>query len=152
MYIRLKTSKKAKYPTLQIAVANSAGLSVGQALARYRDLWHIEEAFRIAKCTLKTRPIFHRSSHRIKTHVLLCFMNLFFERFLEYLLCQENFDLTPDRIRYALSQVHTTIFEDQSTKREGRMQSTLCPDAEKIFQVLGISTKRGTFLQTECCA
>ena len=52
-----------------IAVSNSAKLSVGQALARYRDLWHVEEAFRIAKCTLKTRPIFHWVSHRIKAHV-----------------------------------------------------------------------------------
>ena len=85
-----------------IAVSNSAQLSVDQALARYRDLWQVEEAFRIAKCTLKTRPIFHRLSHRIKTHVLLCFMNLFLERFLEYLLRQKNFDLTPDRIRHAL--------------------------------------------------
>lgn len=41
-----------------IAVSNSANLSVETALARYRDLWHMEEAFRVAKCTLKTRPIF----------------------------------------------------------------------------------------------
>ncbi len=135
-----------------ITVSNSAQLSVGQALARYRDLWHVEEAFRIAKCTLKARPIFHWTTHRIKTHVLLCFMNLFFERFLEWLLRQKRFDLTPDRIRHALAQVHTTVFEDQSTKREGKMQSMLSPDAEKIFQVLGISTKRGTALKTECCA
>jgi hypothetical protein len=28
----------------------------------------------------------------------------------------------------------------------------LCPDAEKIFQVLGISSKRGAFLHAECRA
>lgn len=135
-----------------IAVSNSAKLSVAQALARYRDLWHVEEAFRVAKCTLKTRPIFHWVSHRIKAHVLLCFMNLFLERFLELLLRQSNVELTPDRIKHALAQVHTTIFEDKSTKREGKMQSALPPDAEKIFQVLGISIERGTLLKTECCA
>ena len=42
-----------------IAVSNSSGLTVEQALSRYRDLWHVEEAFRVAKSTLKTRPIFH---------------------------------------------------------------------------------------------
>ncbi len=135
-----------------IAVSNSAQLSVGHALARYRDLWQVEEAFRVAKCTLKTRPIFHWASHRIKTHVLLCFMNLFFERYLEWLLRQKKFDLTPDRIRYALAQVHTTIVEDKSTGREAKMQSMLSPDTEKIFQVLGISTERGTSLNAECCA
>jgi len=59
-----------------IAVSNSSGLTVEQALGRYRDLWRVEEAFRVAKCTLKTRPIFHWVPHRIRTHVLLCFMNL----------------------------------------------------------------------------
>jgi transposase len=135
-----------------IAVSNSAKLGVEQALARYRDLWHVEEAFRVAKCTLKTRPIFHWASHRIKSHVLLCFMNLFLERFLELLLRQNGFHLTPDRIRYALGGVHTTIFEDKAGKREGRMQSVLSPDAEKIFQTLGISIERNTVLNVPCCA
>lgn len=135
-----------------IAVSNSANLSVETALARYRDLWHVEEAFRIAKCTLKTRPIFHWAPHRIKAHVLLCFINLFIERFLELLLRKNGIHLTPDRIRYALSLVHTTTFEDKSSKREGIMKSSLTEDAEKIFITLGISTNRNTALQASCCA
>jgi transposase len=127
-----------------IAVSNSSGLTAEQALSRYRDLWHVEEAFRVAKSTLKTRPIFHWVPHRIKAHVLLCFINLFFERFLELLLRKKNFKLTPDRIRQALSQVHTIIFEDKVTKKQGIMESCLSPDAEKIFQTLGISTMRKT--------
>lgn len=130
-----------------LAVSNDSQLGVGQALARYHDLWRVEEAFRVAKCTLKTRPIFHHASHRIRTHVLLCFMNLFLERYLERLLQQKDINLSPDRIRYALSQVHTTIFEDQSTHQKGEMQSSLAPDAEKIFMSLGISTDRKTILK-----
>src|ERR1700722_4438920 len=84
-----------------IAVSKSANLSVEQALMRYKDLWHVEEAFRIAKSTLKTRPIFHWKPQRIKAHVLLCFMTLFIERFLEFRLRQEGIPLTPDKIRYA---------------------------------------------------
>lgn len=127
-----------------IAVSNSSGMTAEQALKRYRDLWHVEEAFRVAKSTLKTRPIFHWIAYRIKAHVLLCFINLFLERFLELLLRQNHIYLTPDRIKHALAQVHTTIFKDNSTKREGKMQSCLTEDAIKIFQVLGISTERGT--------
>jgi transposase len=135
-----------------IAVSNSANLSVETALARYRDLWHVEEAFRVAKCTLKTRPIFHWVPHRIKAHVLLCFINLFIERFLELMLRKKGIHLTQDRIRYALSLVHTTTFEDKSSKRVGIMRSSLTEDAEKIFLTLGISTDRDTALQTKCCA
>lgn len=132
-----------------IAVSNNSGLSAQQALSRYRDLWHVEEAFRVAKSTLKTRPIFHWSPHRIKAHVLLCFMNLFLERFLELLSRQKNIHLTPDRIRYALAQVHTTIFVCP-TQKEGRMQSCLTEDAINIFKVLGISPERKTL--TENCS
>jgi transposase len=53
-----------------IAVSNSAKLGIEEALSRYRDLWRVEEAFRIVKCTLKTRPIFHWVPHRIKSHIL----------------------------------------------------------------------------------
>ena len=135
-----------------LAVSNGSQLAVEQALARYHDLWRVEEAFRVAKCTLKTRPIFHYTPHRIRTHVLLCFMNLFLERYLEKLLQQVDTDLSPDRIRYALSQVHTIVFEDQSTGQRGEMPSSLCPDAEKIFLSLGIPTERETSMKKECCA
>ena len=133
-----------------IAVSNSAGLSVTEALGRYRDLWHIEETFRIAKSTLETRPIFHWKPHRIRGHVLLCFMTLFIERFLEFRLRQEGTPLTPDKIRHGLSGVHTMLFEEKETKRMGQMESNLSADAEKIFAVLGISRERSTTLK-ECC-
>ena len=135
-----------------LAVSNGSQLAVEQALARYHDLWRVEEAFRVAKCTLKTRPIFHYTPHRIRTHVLLCFMNLFLERYLEKLLQQVDVDLSPDRIRYALSRVHTIVFENQSTGQRGEMSSSLCPDAEKIFLSLGIPIERGTSMKKECCA
>ncbi len=106
----------------------------------------MEETFRIAKCTLKTRPIFHWTHRRIKAHVLICFINLFLERFLELLLRQNNVALTPDRIRHALAQIHTIIFEKKTSKDEGRMQSALSSDAEKIFRVLEIPIKRNTVL------
>ncbi len=127
-----------------IAVSNSSGLTVEQALSRYRDLWHVEEAFRVAKCTLKTRPIFHWVPHRIQTHVLLCFINLFLERFLELLLRKNETPLTPDRIRYALYGVHTMTFEDPGTEKIGKMHSSLSEDAAAIFKTLGISTERTT--------
>ena len=53
---------------------------------------------------------------------------------------------------YALAQVHTIIFKDNSLKREGEMQPTLSADAEQIFQVLGIPMERGVLLKTECRA
>jgi transposase len=125
-----------------IAVSNASKLTDGEALSRYRDLWRVEEAFRVAKCTLKTRPIFHWVPHRIRTHVLLCFMNLFLERFLEQLLKNNGTPLTPDTIRYALSGIHSMIFEESKTHKTGEMYSSLSKDALAIFSILEISVDR----------
>jgi transposase len=129
-----------------IAVSNSSKLTVEQALSRYRDLYHVEEAFRVVKCTLKTRPIFHWAPHRIRTHILLCFMNLFLERFLELLLRKEGTPLTPDRIRYGLSGVHTMIFEESGTQKVSEMRSSLSEEATIILNTLKISTDRSAQL------
>jgi transposase len=134
-----------------IAVSKSSGLTVEQALSRYRDLWHVEEAFRVTKYTLKTRPIFHWVPHRIRTHVLLCFMNLFLERFLELLLRKAGTPLTPDSVRYALSGVHKMVFEESKTQKIGEMRSRLSEDATIIFNTLEIPTDRSTLFLEKCC-
>lgn len=124
-----------------IAVSKNANLSFSDALTRYRDLWRIEETFRIAKSTLKARPIFHWKPRRIRSHILLCFMTLFLERLLELLLRKNNVSLTPDQIRYALAKVHTIFFEESSSRQQGQMESRISEDAEKIFKTLNIPTQ-----------
>ena len=52
----------------------------------YRDLWRIEEAFKITKTDLRTRPVFLTRHDRIKCHFLVCFIALLILRILEYRL------------------------------------------------------------------
>jgi len=68
--------------------------------------------------------------------------NLFLERFLEFLLKRKETPLTPDRIRYALSKVHTISFEEPRTQKTGKMRSSLSEDTAIIFNTLGISLER----------
>lgn len=49
----------------------------------YRGLWHIEQAFRMAKNDLQMRPMFHFKQDTIKAHVLICFMALAVSKYLE---------------------------------------------------------------------
>ena len=71
-------------------------------------------------------------------------MNLFLERLLELLLRRDETNLTPERIRYALAQIHSIYFDASSEGSDGKMPSVLTEDAEKIFRVLGISNERCT--------
>lgn len=45
-------------------------------IARYKDLWKIERAFRIAKSDLEARPIYHRKKSSIEYHILIVFVAL----------------------------------------------------------------------------
>ncbi len=135
-----------------ITVSKGANLSVKEALGRYADLWHVEETFRVAKTTLKTRPIFHWKPHRVLSHVMICFITLFLERTLELLLQRSNTPLTPDRIRYALSQMHSVIVEDEGSRSIGQIESELTEDAKAICTVLGLPIKRSSVLNPLSCA
>lgn len=52
-------------------------------IARYKDLWHVEKSFRIAKGDLLARPIFHFKETSIKAHILIIFISLAISKSIE---------------------------------------------------------------------
>lgn len=58
-------------------------LTNSQIIQRYHDLYKIEQAFRISKNDLKTRPIFHFKEGPIRLHILICFMALAVSKHIE---------------------------------------------------------------------
>ena len=52
-------------------------------IEHYHNLWHVEQAFRIAKSDLQMRPIYHFKQHAIKAHILICFMALAVCKYME---------------------------------------------------------------------
>lgn len=61
----------------------SARATDHEIIAHYRSLWHVEQAFRMSKSDLATRPIFHRMEDAIRAHVLICFIALALGKYLE---------------------------------------------------------------------
>ncbi|MBS1746549.1 MAG: IS1634 family transposase [Bacteroidetes bacterium] len=62
---------KGYYTNLEEQVADNKTI-----IERYHELYKIEQAFRISKSDLRTRPIFHFKEQPIKLHILICFMAL----------------------------------------------------------------------------
>lgn len=58
-------------------------LSNEEVIKQYHQLWRIEQSFRMSKNDLETRPIFHRKEEAIRSHVLICFVALILEKYLE---------------------------------------------------------------------
>lgn len=54
-------------------------------VARYKDLWHVEKSFRIAKTDLEARPIFHHKRENIEAHILIVFVSLCLAKSIELL-------------------------------------------------------------------
>lgn len=61
----------------------SATLSNEGIIKHYRDLWHVEQAFRMAKNDLATRPIFHHKEDAVRAHMVVCFVSLMIGKYIE---------------------------------------------------------------------
>jgi transposase len=69
---------KGYYTNLEVSVADNKMI-----IERYHELYKIEQAFRISKSDLQTRPIFHFKEQPIKLHILICFMALVISKHIE---------------------------------------------------------------------
>jgi transposase len=70
---------KGYYTNLEESVANNTTI-----IDRYHELYRIEQAFRMSKSDLQTRPIFHYKEEPIKLHMLICFMALVVSKHIEF--------------------------------------------------------------------
>jgi transposase len=78
---------------------------------RYHQLWHIEQAFRMSKFDLQTRPIYHQKQDAIEAHVLICFVALIAEKYLEL-----TTKLSLREIRFLVWNITETHIRDNLTK------------------------------------
>jgi transposase len=97
-----------------------SNLSNQQIIRYYHDLWHVEQAFRMSKTDLKTRPIFHHMHEAIKAHILICFMALMMGKFLEI-----KTGLSLRKIRDIIWNVHEAHIEDELTGEKFILRTNL---------------------------
>lgn len=64
-----------------------------EIIKQYHNLWKVEKAFRMSKSDLKERPIYHRYSSRIKSHLLVCFVSLLVMKEAEKILNKKHYSL-----------------------------------------------------------
>jgi transposase len=69
---------KGYYTNLEETIASNQLI-----IERYHELYKIEQAFRISKHDLQTRPIFHFKEEPIKLHIIICFIALVISKHIE---------------------------------------------------------------------
>lgn len=71
-----KAEEQAKFDGYYLLVTSELKMSDAEVLDHYKGLWKIEDAFRITKSELETRPIYLQNPEHIEAHFLTCFTAL----------------------------------------------------------------------------
>ena len=88
-----KFEQDAKWDGLKGYITNTK-LANKTVLENYRNLFHIERAFRMSKTDLRIRPIYHRLRHRIEAHICIAFTAYAIYKELERVLKKEKTSLS----------------------------------------------------------
>ena len=94
-------------------------LSDQEVLDNYRNLWHIEKAFRMSKTDLRIRPIYHRLKNRIEAHICISFTAYCIYKELERILYQAESTLSLRKaaeLTHNIYQITYTLPESKHTK------------------------------------
>lgn len=112
-------------------VTNIAPTSMdGHAVvAAYRDLWQVEQSFRMAKSDLRARPIYHRTRDSIEAHLTIVFAALAVARDLQYVT-----GTSIKKIVRSLRPIHTAVIDIDGHHLTAR--SPLTDDATAIVNAL----------------
>ena len=80
---RSKIKAEARLDGKYLLSTSDPDLSAEDVALGYKNLLEAERGFRDLKSTLELRPVFHRVEHRIRAHVLLCWLALLLIRVTE---------------------------------------------------------------------
>ena len=89
-----------------------------QVVENYKNLWHIEKAFRMSKTDLRIRPIYHRLRSRIEAHICISFTAYCIYKELERVLSAEKSKLSVKKaaeLTHTMYQITYTLPESKQT-------------------------------------
>ena len=129
---RAKLKAEAKLDGKFLLSTSDPDLSAEDVAVGYKNLLEAERAFRDLKTTLDLRPIYHRLEHRIRAHVLLCWLALLLVR-----VAERQTGTTWRQLVGELGRLHLVTLAGP----EGRAQHTtrLTDTQRAIYQVLKVA-------------
>lgn len=94
-------------------------LNNAQVIDNYKNLWHIEKAFRMSKTDLRIRPIYHRLQNRIEAHICISFTAYCIYKELERALYQAKSKLSLKKaaeVTHNMYQITYTLPDSKQVK------------------------------------
>jgi hypothetical protein len=72
-----------RYDGYYLIVTSETGWADGKVIDAYRELWRIEESFRVTKSDLEMRPVYVWKPEHVEAHFLVCYTALVILRLLQ---------------------------------------------------------------------
>lgn len=138
-----KIEEEKRWDGLHGVITNDKKSLAIELLRRYRQLWVIEESFRINKHTLAMRPIYHFTQDRIKGHILICYLAFAITRYAQQKIHVFDDSISIEKIRDSLAEIETSILEDRSTGHFYKMPSRMGKEAAIIYRAVGAQKPEG---------
>lgn len=98
---RAKIKAEERLDGKYLITTSDPHISAEDTALGYKNLLEAERGFRDLKSSLLLRPVFHRLEHRIRAHVLLCWLALLLTR-----VAERRTSMTWRRIAIELGRVH----------------------------------------------
>ncbi len=109
-------------------------MSIEEILSGYKNLWKVEESFRISKHDLSIRPIFHWTPRRIESHIAIVFMSFTCIRMLMNILEKKKNPMSCKKIVEVLKEVEGSITADKKKRKKYYLPSRLSIEAEILYK------------------
>jgi transposase len=120
---RAKITAEERLDGKYLLSTSDPDLSAEDVALGYKNLLEAERGFRDLKTTLELRPVFHRLEHRIRAHVLICWLALLLIR-----ICERQTGHTWRRIALELGRLHLVTLTGPDGTVE---QTTRLTDAQR---------------------
>ncbi len=127
--------KDGQWDGLKGYITNSK-LSSQQIIENYRNLWHIEKAFRMSKTDLRIRPVYHRLKNRIEAHICISFTAYTIYKELERLLYKENSNLSLEKARELTRNMYEITYTLPDSKHTKSKLLKMDHEQAELFQIV----------------
>ena len=135
-----KIQEAKRWDGLHGLITNIKTMSTSEIYSHYRELWKIEDAFRLNKTDLKIRPIFHWTPNRIKAHIAISYIAFCCYKIVKFKVDQNStLKLSYRTIREALESVRFAIYEDSNNGVKFKIPLPMQAIAKIIYASQGLS-------------
>lgn len=111
-------------------------LSDAEVMENYKNLWHIEKAFRMSKTDLRIRPIYHRLRDRIEAHICIAFTAYCIYKELERVLYQQKSKLSLRKAAELTHNMYQITYVLPDSRQTKTRLLTMDENQNELFNII----------------